>query len=75
MSGGTSTSFFLLATGYAVLMIPVWLAIVEGRIGARANLDPSSFHAHELVFGFAVAAGFLLTAVANWMKQETVVGP
>jgi uncharacterized protein involved in response to NO len=31
-------------------------------------LDPVSWHAHEMVYGFcmAIVAGFLLTAVANW---------
>jgi uncharacterized protein involved in response to NO len=40
-------------------------------------LDAFTWHAHEMVFGFAVAviAGFLLTAVGNWTQRETAVGP
>ena len=35
-----------------------------------------TWHAHEMVFGFAMAvlAGFLLTAVGNWTGRETLVG-
>ena len=31
-------------------------------------MDPISWHAHEMIYGFtmAIVAGFLLTAVANW---------
>jgi uncharacterized protein involved in response to NO len=68
--------FFLLAALQAVLVVPLWLAIVGGVTGASAYLDPVSWHAHEMVFGFAVAviAGFLLTAVGNWTQRETMVG-
>jgi uncharacterized protein involved in response to NO len=68
--------FFLLAALYATLMVPLWLAVVNGSAAPNAYLQPSVWHAHEMTWGFvsAVVAGFLLTAVANWTKRETATG-
>ncbi|NUP10064.1 MAG: NnrS family protein [Polyangiaceae bacterium] len=68
--------FFALAAAYAVLFVPLWLAIIEGVARPSSYLDPLSWHAHEMIFGFTVAviAGFLLTAVGNWTQRETLVG-
>lgn len=69
--------FFLLAGVFAVAMIPMWLLALAGRFDPGAYLGPIYWHAHEMVFGFAVAviAGFLLTAAGNWTGRETAVGP
>ena len=68
--------FFLLAALYAVLMVPLWLAIINGKVAPSPYLQPSVWHAHEMTWGFvtAVIAGFLLTAVGNWTKSETATG-
>ena len=68
--------FFLLASAYAVGIVPLWILVLRGAVAPVAYLDASVWHAHEMVFGFvtAVIAGFLLTAVANWTKRETLVG-
>lgn len=68
--------FFVLASAFAVAIVPLWIATLNGVIGQSTYLDPVSWHAHEMIFGFAVAviAGFLLTAVGNWTKRETLVG-
>jgi len=68
--------FFLLAALFAALVVPGWLLALDGRLQVASYLDPLSWHAHEMVFGFAVAviAGFLLTAVGNWTNRETIVG-
>ncbi len=68
--------FFLLSAVFAILILPSWLLMLDGRLRAGSYLDPMHWHAHEMIFGFAVAviAGFLLTAVGNWTKRETVVG-
>ncbi|MEJ7729627.1 MAG: NnrS family protein [Polyangiaceae bacterium] len=68
--------FFALAACYAVLIVPLWLAILGGVASPSNYLDPLSWHAHEMVFGFTVAviAGFLLTAVGNWTQRETLIG-
>src|SRR6185503_16391886 len=68
--------FFLLATSYAFVAVPVWTLMFAGKLGGTAYLGPTYWHAHEMVFGFAVAviAGFLLTAVGNWTGRETATG-
>jgi len=68
--------FFLLAALFATLGIPSWLLVLDGKLLPGRYLDPIYWHAHEMVFGFAVAviAGFLLTAVGNWTGRETLVG-
>jgi uncharacterized protein involved in response to NO len=68
--------FFLLAAVYAVIMVPLWLAVVNGKLAPSTYLQPSVWHAHEMTWGFAsaVVAGFLLTAVGNWTQRETATG-
>jgi uncharacterized protein involved in response to NO len=68
--------FFLLAAGHACAIVPLWILVLTGAVRPGAYLDPTSWHVHEMVFGFAAAvvAGFLLTAVGNWTKRETLVG-
>jgi uncharacterized protein involved in response to NO len=68
--------FFFVASVFAALMVPLWLCVLEGSLGSKSALAPTYWHAHEMIFGFAVAvvAGFLLTAVGNWTKRETLVG-
>ncbi len=68
--------FFLLAALWAVVSVPLWLFVQSGHVRLGAYLIPTDWHAHEMVFGFAVAviAGFLLTAAGNWTKRETATG-
>lgn len=68
--------FFWLAAVFAMAIVPTWLLILGGRLQATAYLDATSWHAHEMVFGFVIAviAGFLLTAVGNWTQRETAIG-
>lgn len=68
--------FFLLAGGFAALILPIWLLTLAGVLGPGRYLDAITWHAHEMVFGFTIAviAGFLLTAVGNWTGRETLVG-
>ncbi len=68
--------FFLLAAVFAVVAVPVWVLALLGRVRVSGHLDPVTWHAHEMIFGFAgaVIAGFLLTAVGNWTKRETATG-
>src|ERR1041385_7189245 len=68
--------FFLLAGGFAALVIVLWLLALAGAARFDAYLSPMYWHAHEMVFGFTVAviAGFLLTAVGNWTGRETAIG-
>lgn len=61
--------FFLLTAAYAVLVVAAW----TGFLGAGLPLPavaggPFVWHAHELMFGFGLAAvaGFVLTAVPEF---------
>lgn len=70
--------FFLLATLYALVVVPLWVGAWLGFLPLPTLLGtPSWWHAHEMIFGFAGAAiaGFALTAVATWTKRPPVAGP
>jgi uncharacterized protein involved in response to NO len=68
--------FFLLSAIFATAVVPLWLLVLSGLATAPGHLDATSWHAHEMVLGYAVGviAGFLLTAVGNWTRRETLVG-
>src|SRR4051812_50147697 len=60
--------FFLLAAVWAAIAVPVWLAAYVHGYALPGALPAMAWHAHEMIYGFALAAvtGFLLTAVPNW---------
>ena len=68
--------FYLGAGVFAVVALPVWIAVYLGRLQASGYLGGLGWHSHEMVFGFApaVIAGFLLTAVRNWTGRPTPTG-
>lgn len=68
--------FFLLAGVHAALAMAAWLLFLRGRLPLPGPMDPVSWHAHEMLFGFAGAAvaGFALTAVANWTDRPPISG-
>lgn len=75
LSGGFRP-FFLAAASWAALVMPVWLAMLNGY-DLQADAKPAlTWHIHELVFGYsaAVVAGFLLTAVPNWTGRLPIKG-
>ncbi|MFW2389417.1 MAG: NnrS family protein [Polyangiales bacterium] len=68
---------FLLATIFAIVAVPLWVAAWLGYVPMPLALgSPSWWHAHEMIFGFAGAGvgGFALTAVATWTKRPPVAG-
>lgn len=67
--------FYLLAATFALLGIPLWLASYLGWVSAPRHVDVH-WHAHEMVFGFALAVitGFLYTAGRNWTGLWTPRG-
>ncbi len=70
--------FFLGAGILAVLLMALWMGLyLFGLELAPAGYPPVIWHAHEMIFGYAVAviAGFLLTAVKNWTNVQTLHGP
>jgi len=54
----------------------LWVGTLSGGVLLPTVLDPVSWHAHELLFGYltAAVAGFLLTAVPNWTGRPPLVG-
>jgi uncharacterized protein involved in response to NO len=68
--------FFLAAGLWAVTSLLLWLGALRGSFPLASEFDPLTWHAHELVFGFALAAvaGFLLTAIPNWTGRMPLQG-
>jgi len=70
--------FFLGAGVFAVVAIFLWMLVyVHGVKISFHGMLPKTWHAHEMIFGYAMAviAGFLLTAIKNWTGQQTLRGP
>lgn len=71
--------FFFLAAGvYAFVAMALWLLWLSGQAtSVSAGFDPGAsptlWHAHEMVFGYALAvvSGFFLTAVPNWTGDKS----
>jgi uncharacterized protein involved in response to NO len=69
--------FFSAAAVFSVLAMLGWTAMYQaGWRPEPHSLAPAVWHAHEMIFGygFAVIAGFLLTAVRNWTGIQTLHG-
>jgi uncharacterized protein involved in response to NO len=68
--------FFLLAACWAAIAVPVWLAAYVHGYVLKGPLHPMAWHAHEMVFGFGMAAlaGFLLSAIPNWTGRLPIRG-
>lgn len=66
--------FFLFATIWASIIVPLWVAAFNGWLPIT-HFD-RAWHAHEMLFGYlsGVIAGFLLTAVPNWTGRLPVTG-
>jgi len=67
---------FLAAGSWAIVAIVVWLAMFVGYLQLPTRFDPLTWHIHEMLFGFVMAAvgGFLLTAIPNWTRRLPVRG-
>ena len=65
--------FYLGAAAYGMFSIPLWIALLMGRVSLTLTVSPVLWHAHEMLFGFAVAVivGFLLTAGKAWTGLDT----
>lgn len=69
--------FFLGATAFSIVAIILWMGIYTfGWQLPLLNIPTTLWHAHEMLFGYALAviAGFLLTAVKNWTGHQTIQG-
>ncbi len=69
--------FFLFASIWSAVAIPLWLLAFSGESGLPSALPALFWHVHEMVFGYgaAVVAGFLLTAIPNWTGRMPLEGP
>jgi len=61
----------------AALLVPLWVAIFLGMLPWQTAVPGLLWHAHEMLFGFAVAivVGFLMTAGKTWTGLATPRGP
>ncbi|MDD2919137.1 NnrS family protein [Rhodoferax sp.] len=69
--------FYLGAALLAALIVPLWVAVFLGALRWQSTPPPLLWHAHEMLFGFAIAVivGFLMTAGKTWTGLATPRGP
>ena len=68
--------FFFGAAVWSVAAIGIWVAMLTTGAALPSRFDPLTWHIHEMLFGFVMAAiaGFLLTAIPNWTKRLPISG-
>lgn len=69
--------FFLAAGVFSILSMAIWMANYIFAVEfSFSGIAPPLWHAHEMIFGYAMAvvAGFLLTAIKNWTGEEVLRG-
>lgn len=68
--------FFLLGALCAITVMALWTLALAGIGPVAAHANPALWHAHEMLFGFAMAiiAGFIMTAVAMWTGRARLHG-
>ena len=68
--------FFLAAGLWAAAALTLWIVMFATGAALPSRFDPLSWHIHEMLFGFVMAAvaGFLLTAIPNWTKRLPIRG-
>src|ERR1700744_2535435 len=68
--------FFLAAGFLAIVALAIWIVGLAPGGPLPSRFDPLSWHAHEMIFGFIMAAiaGFLLTAIPNWTRRLPING-
>ena len=68
--------FFLAAGGWSAIAIALWIATLTEGLRLPTRFDPLSWHIHEMLFGFVLAAvaGSLLTAIPDWTGRRPVSG-
>ena len=69
--------FYLGAALLAAVIVPLWAAVFLGATTWVPTPSPLLWHAHEMLFGFAIAVivGFLMTAGKTWTGLATPRGP
>lgn len=66
--------FFLGASIFSIMIMTAWSYSYHNSMTINPAMSIFNWHAHEMIFGygFAVIAGFLLTAVRNWTGIQTI---
>ncbi len=69
--------FYIGGALLAAVFVPLWVAMFLGQVELTSRVSPVLWHAHEMLFGFAVAiiVGFLLTAGQAWTGLAAPRGP
>ena len=67
---------FLSASLFAIVVVPLWMAVRSGDVRLSGPFSPLDWHIHEMLFGYtsAVLAGFLFTAIPNWTGRMPTRG-
>jgi uncharacterized protein involved in response to NO len=68
--------FFLMAGVWSSAALAGWIVMLTMGIALPSRFDPLTWHIHEMLFGFVMAAiaGFLLTAIPNWTGRAPISG-
>ena len=68
--------FFFGGAAWGLIALALWIFSLGSDITLPIEIDPLTWHRHEMLFGFvgAVIAGFLLTAVPNWTGRLPIAG-
>jgi uncharacterized protein involved in response to NO len=68
--------FFLASGLWSATAIAIWIVMLTRGLELPSRFDPLTWHIHEMLFGFVLAAigGFLLTAIPNWTGRRPVTG-
>ncbi len=68
--------FFLAASLWAALARALWIVLFVTGAVLPSRFDPLTWHIHEMLFGFVMAAiaGFMLTAIPNWTGRRPIQG-
>jgi uncharacterized protein involved in response to NO len=69
--------FFPAAGVVAAMAVPLWTIVFLSGWSGDGALPVRLWHAHEMLFGYAIAAlaGFLLTAMPNWTGTPALGHP
>jgi uncharacterized protein involved in response to NO len=68
--------FFIAAGLWSAAALALWITMFSTGTALPSRFDPLTWHIHEMLFGFVMAAvaGFLLTAIPNWTGRLPVSG-
>lgn len=68
--------FFFFSLLYGAMIIPVWIAFLQGIWVYQGGFGLVDWHIHEMLYGYigAVICGFLFTAIPNWTGRDPVRG-